>query len=1546
MPFSNRGTIELFSRVKKKLRPSHVDAEPVTPTAQDSAESALPINSSAQPPESQPTTTLSPPDLPILSLSQPGSISVSQSPPPSAPLPTINQATSPSSIHESDSPPLSVPERLWTKAYDSIKEKEPNRVKAYEEIIENIKNEWGNIPENEMEDLEHCKTDKSRQMWMVVYMGLERSKKMAHYKEIVSNNIGIIGNLKGVIDQAVKASPEAGVAWAGISVGLEWYWNLANIILDAERANANASVLRSKLESQVVEFYKKLLLFQIHSACLYYRNWASVLLRDTLKLDDWDEKLKDVKEAESNLRQDFEQYNTEEMKLWLSGIVNIAKSQEALLENICASIQQEARARERREQEERDTKNMECFAAFQLTDPQLDKIEIQKRKGAPLWDSYSWVLQHDAYNKLDDSSSRVLWINGEPGKGKTMLLCGIIDELKKSLRPVSYFFCQVTDEDLSNDTAVIRGLIYVLLDQQPSLISEVRPYYDKRKDKLFSGKNSNVLLSEILTKLLQDPSMQNAVLVVGALDECKSGRDRLITLIGDLSRSCSARWIISSRNWPEIARGLRDTKGLVPLELENNTELVAGAVQAYIQTRVDHLGKNWDNDTHLKREVFDYMVSRADNTFLWVALVCESLSDSRISKRLVLEELKRFPEGLNDLFSTMMDKIVASLEADRLKSILATACIAYRPLTSKEMINLVESMTGYDEHDVKDAIESCACFLAYRDGVIFFVHQSAKEFLFGRGIDKIMPSGPQNHHTVIFSRSMEVLEDKLQQDVYQLKSPGTLVDEISKPDPDPLPPIKYLCTHWVDHFINSDSVSTQDDKILAQALQFLMKKFTSWLEATSLLRVFSVAIKSILKLESALSNIKTTELARFVQDARGFILYHKEAIDTAPLQVYASALLFSPKCSKIRNQFHRQTSKWVVTGPEMQDDWEALVRTTHIIEIESSIVSHSPDGKFLASVCKMKAVVYDTMSGDCMFSINRDFSQATSVAFSPLASLLAVGSTDKVEIFDLGTRTVNCIAKLDVRADLVVFLPVDKQLATLENDEELCWNIWNWNTGEHLQSIVDPNEFYVEATFLPHGRMITVSDNETAKVWNIATGRCEQALEGHSDQIVSMACSSDGKRLATGSWDCTVKVWHTSVMGDWICERTLYHENAVHAVLMSPDGRILVSADWDHCIRIWNDAGIWVKTLNGHIKGLNGLSLHENGQWLVSSTKAGYMMLWDISPAYSSSASQEPCGKNGQEPPCQSTQFFDGDTHLIERLSFSPQGEMIVAHLKMGRSKIWNVASGSCIAFCERPRRSHSLPIFDWITFARNDRLIGMPVGQNKAIIWDLDTNARTYLFTNVPRAYRLMHLALSPDGRYAATGGRSAILDSRIEIWDLTGTELIKRPTSLVDRFDVVLFSNDSKFLTSFGTSLRDTTWEVDFEAPVEGEDEIQGVRMDVSRDLQRNLLCRASEYFPRISVEMGVPVHSCLSLENASLHSNTGSHVVTWLGIMDAHKLQEGEEDRVGWGLSVDMRWVMRGNERILWIPVDLPVAIDAVHSRVTIGLPSGRITMMELA
>ncbi|KAF2268583.1 hypothetical protein CC78DRAFT_609251 [Lojkania enalia] len=59
----------------------------------------------------------------------------------------------------------------------------------------------------------------------------------------------------------------------------------------------------------------------------------------------------------------------------------------------------------------------------------------------------------------DDQQSRLLWIKGDPGRSKTMLLCGIVNELKKSMPKthfLSYFFCQATDSRINNATAVLR----------------------------------------------------------------------------------------------------------------------------------------------------------------------------------------------------------------------------------------------------------------------------------------------------------------------------------------------------------------------------------------------------------------------------------------------------------------------------------------------------------------------------------------------------------------------------------------------------------------------------------------------------------------------------------------------------------------------------------------------------------------------------------------------------------------------------------------------------------------------------------------------------------------------------------------------------------------------------------------------------------------------------------------------------------------------------------------------------------------------------------
>ncbi|KAK5994705.1 Vegetative incompatibility protein HET-E-1 [Cladobotryum mycophilum] len=164
----------------------------------------------------------------------------------------------------------------------------------------------------------------------------------------------------------------------------------------------------------------------------------------------------------------------------------------------------------------------QCLADLRLTDPRDDKARIEQIKGGLLRDSYCWILEHTDFRTwLEDPQYWLLWIKGDPGKGKTMLLCGIIDEMKKLARyRLSYFFCQATEPRLRKATAVLRGLIFSLIVQQPSLISHVRERYNHAGKQLFEDENAWIALSKILIAILKDPELGDIICVIDALNEC------------------------------------------------------------------------------------------------------------------------------------------------------------------------------------------------------------------------------------------------------------------------------------------------------------------------------------------------------------------------------------------------------------------------------------------------------------------------------------------------------------------------------------------------------------------------------------------------------------------------------------------------------------------------------------------------------------------------------------------------------------------------------------------------------------------------------------------------------------------------------------------------------------------------------------------------------------------------------------------------------------------------------------------------------------------
>jgi len=167
-----------------------------------------------------------------------------------------------------------------------------------------------------------------------------------------------------------------------------------------------------------------------------------------------------------------------------------------------------------------------------------------------------------------------------------MLLSGIIDKLQSSTLGIgllSFFFCQATDANINNATAILRGLLYLLFDQQPFFILHVRKHYHYAGKKLFENNNGWVALSEIFTNIMQDPSLESAYLVIDALDECENDLPKLLKfIIQILFRFYYIEWIVSNCNWPNIEEMLEIAEQKTKLNFELNEKSIFSTIGTYI----------------------------------------------------------------------------------------------------------------------------------------------------------------------------------------------------------------------------------------------------------------------------------------------------------------------------------------------------------------------------------------------------------------------------------------------------------------------------------------------------------------------------------------------------------------------------------------------------------------------------------------------------------------------------------------------------------------------------------------------------------------------------------------------------------------------------------------------------------------------------------------------------------------------------------------------------------------------------------------------------
>ncbi|KAI1207640.1 WD40 repeat-like protein [Annulohypoxylon truncatum] len=1125
------------------------------------------------------------------------------------------------------------------------------------------------------------------------------------------------------------------------------------------------------------------------------------------------------------------------------------------------------------------------LADLRLTDPRDDKKRIEQTKGGLLRESYRWILDHhDFLRWRNNFDSRLLWIKGDPGKGKTMLLCGIIDEMiqhfpdfntmdeikEEPSSPdclLSFFFCQATDDRLNNAKGVLRGLIYLLVKQQPSLERHIQTKYEHTGKTLFEDVNAWVALSGIFTKILEDPMLPTTILVIDALDELderEAHLTQLLNLIMNTPPESKVKWLLSSRNKIEIEEKLKtdQSRARLSLELKSNADHVSHAVNAYIDHCISEIPA-LQKQLNLQVYVRDQMRQKAHGTFLWVGLVVQELKKARSFQ--IKPIINAVPTGLVELYSRMIRQI-QGLEYGTpayCQQVLSTITTTYRPLYLEELAalsGLPEDEFGKEGTEaLVEIVKLCGSFLTIQEGRIFIIHQSAQDFLCERAKDVIFPRGIEAAHYDMFSRSIQIMSQTLRRNVYNLDDWGISTKNIIRPRPDPLGATQYSCIHWVDHFtVSQPEGRPQHDAFLGYSLAdtFLKKHYLHWLEALSILQNVSQGISAMVKLNTLIPN-SFKQYSEFAKDATRFVRHNKLAIESSPLQVYTSALVFSPSQSIIRRHFQGDEPDWLLVKPAVEDEWGACIATFEGHCAPINAMAFSPDGTLLASDSKNGTEkIWDIVTGTDTTPLLCERKEFVSLDFSPDGRLSLTYHNYYINIRELG------------RIDQVRFTAYSLIFTAYSL-------IWRAKTIEKLYTEIKTREATLQGhtdiitsiTFTPDsGKLAFNSHHGTIKVWDSRTGMCVATITGHMATVTSLAFSPNEKQLASGSHDGAIKVWD---LGTSMC----------------------------------------VTTITGHMATVTSLAFSPNGRQLASGSLEGTIKLWDITMDMSATQSEDYMNKTS-------------------RIVFSPDGSQLVLGDR-DTFKLLDAATDRCIATLKGYGDCTS-PI-----------LVFSPDGGRIALYADnavniLDTATGTCIRVS-DGYYDVSTMCFSSDGgRLAISSGwnRSGSIVSTIKVLDIATNTCVTTLKCEWIRIDQMVFSPDESRLALRLSNIVEV-WNITTNRYITTftTQSIRNPSMAFSTDMCRVVLATENVFYV-CDITTGstskfsngrTPISSAIFLAD-KYYPRTDANAIALHPFLDIDRISGAfRQLNTYYNLKIEGEWIVYNGQNLLWLPFDYRCAQD---------------------
>jgi WD40 repeat protein len=341
------------------------------------------------------------------------------------------------------------------------------------------------------------------------------------------------------------------------------------------------------------------------------------------------------------------------------------------------------------------------------------------------------------------------------------------------------------------------------------------------------------------------------------------------------------------------------------------------------------------------------------------------------------------------------------------------------------------------------------------------------------------------------------------------------------------------------------------------------------------------------------------------------------------------------------------------------------------------------------------------------------------------------------------------------------------QILVIANLSQFVYRVQEKNRFPHSKPVYS-------VAFSPDGKTIaTGSSDNTLKLWSV-DGRELQTFTGHSDRVLSVAFSPDGKTIVTGSGDKTVKLW--SVDGRELQTFT-GHSDRVLSVAFSPDGKTIATGSFDKTVKLWSVDGKELQTFTGHSDRVWSVAFSPDGKTIATGSLDKTVKLWSV---------------DGRE-----LQTFTGHSDLVRSVAFSPDGKTIATGSDDKTVKLWSVDGRELQTFT-----GHSDYVGS-VAFSPDGKTIATGSDDKTVKLWSVDGRE---LKTFTGHSNSVLSVAFSPDGKTVATGS----FDKTVKLWSVDGREL-KTFTGHSNSVYSVAFSPDGKTVATGSGDKTVKLWSVD---------------------------------------------------------------------------------------------------------------------------------------